>query len=78
MTIITSSKIEAAILSYLEERKSPFIFDDLYKALNFSKQGIRNRIYEMIDDGIVERLGQISSDEYKRPRACFRFKLKYK
>lgn len=50
------SKIEEGILRYLKKKRSPVTFKELYGALNkFSKQGIRNRTYKMIEEGIVQR-----------------------
>lgn len=69
-----NSKIEEAILSYLAKRNSPFTFNELYEALNFSEQGIRNRVYLMIDEEVIERLKQKSPGKGNCPRSLFRLK----
>lgn len=70
----TRSMIEEGILRYLENKKSAVTFKELYAALDqFSEQGIRNRVYMMIEEGIIERTKPLVV-EYKR--IVVRFKLK--
>ena len=53
------SEIEERILSYLEKKKSPVTFIELYANMRqFTKQAIRNRMYKMMKMGIVEKLSK--------------------
>lgn len=70
----TGSKIEKAILRYLEKKRSSVTFKELYEALGFSKQGYRNRVYLMIDKGIIERVEQKPSSGKKRTRSLFKLR----
>ena len=50
-------RIKDKILRFLEQRKSKVTFHDLYVALSKqSEQGIRNAVYEMIEEGTVRRV----------------------
>jgi len=69
--------IEEGILEYLNEKKSPVTFIDLYAALGkFSEQGIRNAVYGMIEKDMIKRVKPEPSPTNIKRRIKASFELK--
>jgi len=63
------------ILSYLEEKGEGITFNEFYDAFRqFSKQGVRNSMYTLIEKGLVEK-SRIKTIR-RRGRSSVKFKLK--
>ncbi len=69
------SKIEKHILDYFEKKKSSVTFLELYASLGqFSRQGIRMCIYDMMNRGMVEKIGSEKTGKIGPPTAKFKLK----
>jgi len=66
--------VELPVLHYLKKKESWVTFKELYIALpQSSKQGIRNCIYKLEREGIIERSSIKST---RRAQSRVKFKLK--
>jgi ssDNA-specific exonuclease RecJ len=62
------------ILSYLEEKGTDVTFKELYGALKqFSKQGIRNSMYTLIKEDLVEK-SLMEKTKFSQSRVRFSLK----